>query len=1226
VKPKENVMRAIHGRAEPRKRPGEQALRATQHAFWIIALLTAAAGPSHAEELTLEDAFAKTAHFQGDTYRAARNLLERRGQKLVPFLKDKTKSTHWQERDFARAMLLRLEQPELAKIYLRLQSRHNHIVTLRDDGKVSVSWGRDPKQENRQPEPDAVLDSQSVPLLMEMFREMSDDGNRSDYKAGWERGLKIAGHFAAAEMAPGLVHWYAMHWHGHERIPDVLVKIGRPALPWLREVIHKGQWSAGPNALRVVVRIGHPDEAVTALLLEKLKATKADHMTEPCALALGQLKIRDAMPLIWTQLKAKVDRTRRDSSDSHGPMYVGLRNALLTFGKDAALFLKDKLNDKTPLGERVMAGGLLYELAQPEQAAAFYRLLEEAAKEEYWRHGAGFWESATRHSRWYDADPAGEDDIPAPLLLERAYVHGLVPDLRELSRRKNLPLAYDVVADAVGELTFASNYSAAMMILARFHDERSIAVFRKLFDGPENYFVIRALPETLLEQGSAKGVAILEELLARAVKEGPKGESYRPVAELAKTILPVLKGEREHVVKLLQHEMPSVRETAAMYLAARNDPHALPVLLRQAAGVTPKEVLGFQGKTDISPQHVSLRDAIVHFGKAAIPLLEKTQKDTTNWRLRLLCESCILRIQEPTLAASFQKTAIAANSAVSMMMIPDYHRGGAIVAGAIGKKGLPLIESALAFNTDFFAPSAVYALGTLKEDRSIPVIVQSMPYLYEYARRDEKVGPNALHMFGEKGIEAAKKIPPPDPKKANFAERVMRHQDVTEALAFEKEIKGIDNLLDGFKLPRPAKDSADFAPWMQRMHAYLRISHSYYDKRLFEPMLALTTIGAKELEMAALFALKDYKDQRVVDRAVPYLGKTHKDHYYADPMVTVLAHQLGADIGPFLVKRLGTGTPESRTEAAYALGDFASQPHTHWRDRKDQENMAEAVKALRQTAVEPMRLALDDKNEAVSAAAAHNLVKVDDRSEAVARSLAAWLTRQKEPPAEVIYFLRFSNDPVVLDAYVTIYHRPWKGSPWNLRQSVVQQLAAGKDPKIGLVLLKLYRAGPDADLAWAMGELKITDAINDLSDTVRRLAPGRSSSYGRYVELEALCRLGEAGRAKVLNLFKNGDTNLRVEAARELAYSTPPPNFFKDVVPLWDKLVAEPPPADNQPHYQYRHHFDTLLDIMVRLDEKQAYASFCKSLLKLRDAQSRQVLATRILRMEAATPALRNKD
>jgi HEAT repeat protein len=1199
----------------------EQAMHLTRHILWTIAILCVAASTSWSQDLSLDDVFARTARFKGDSYRAARNILERQGEKLVPFLKEKTKSEDWQERDLARALLLRLEQPALAKIYHRLQSWRHHTVTARDGGKFNITWDtEEAKQAKQDPEQDVLIDESSLPLLLEMLREIADEANHSSHHAAWDRALTMAGHFAAADSAPALVHWYAAHWRGRERMPGVLVKIGPPALPWLRDVIREGSWLAGPGAVKILARIGDRDEGA-ALLLEKLKVDKADHMTEPAAAALAEMKITAALPLIWAQLHKSVELARKQDHSSGRPSYHGLRKAITEFGKDALVFLKEKSAPKASLRDRVIAGGMLHEMENAEAVAAFYRRVEEAAKEDYSHRAADFWQAPLGWSRWHDIDIPAQEDTPLALLLERTHIFATVPDLRALSQHKNSATAYEVVAEAVGGLNFAQAYPAALKALARFHDERAIAVYRMLFDGPENYYVMHELPEVLLELGSPKGAAILEDLLLRADKEHPKGQTYRPVADLARTILPALKGDPQQVVKLLEHQSGSVRETAALYLAARNDARAVPVLLRQAAGEAPNEVLGFQAQTDMSPQHVTLRDAIVQMGKSAVPALEKVQKETQSWRTRLLCEACIQRIGAPKLAATFQKTARAANTAVSQMMIPDYSRGGAILSGVVGKKGLPLIESALAFNTDVFAPSAAYALGNIKEERSIPVIIQSMPYVYGYSRRAENIGAHVLHMFGEKGIEAAKKIPPPDPNKAHFAERAMRHRGVTETLAFEKEIKGVENIVDGLKLPRPAKEGAEFAAWSQRMQAYLRISHRYHDKRLFEPMLALTTVGDKDLDMAALFALKDYKDQRIVDRAVPYLGKTHKEHRYADPMVTVLAHQLGEDIGPFLAKRFVEGSAESRIEAAYALGDFAAHEHTHWPDGNDREKMAEVVKKLRKAAVEPMRLALDDKNDAVNTAVALNLVKVDHYSEPVAIALAGWLTRQKEPPTEVIHFLRFSKDSAVMDAYLTIYPRSWKDERGSLRQAVVQQLAASKDPKIGPALLKLYRAGPDSHLAWAMGELKITDAIDNLANAARRYAGTYPSSYGRYKELEAWCRLGAAGRAKAYALFKEGGVNLRVETAHELTLSTPPSGLFKEVVPTWDTLIVNPPGKDDRP-YQYRHHYETLLEVLVRLDKKQGYVTICRSLFQSPDETTRHHLATRILRLEQETPAL----
>src|SRR5262249_1756487 len=132
-------------------------------------------------------------------------------------------------------------------------------------------------------------------------------------------------------------------------------------------------------------------------------------------------------------------------------------------------------------------------------------------------------------------------------------------------------------------------------------------------------------------------------------------------------------------------------------------------------------------------------------------------------------------------------------------------------------------------------------------------------------------------------------------------------------------------------------------------------------------------------------------------------------------------------------------------------------------------------------------------------------------------------------------------------------------------------------------------SGPGSDryLAWAMGELKVTDAIADLADAVERY-PVKQRSRDRVPELQALCRLGDAGRARVLNFYRKGDLDLKVEAARELAWSTPPADFFREVAPVFDELIANPPrdTNDNQAYYQYRHRFQTLTEVIVGLDKK----------------------------------------
>src|SRR5262249_44331281 len=157
-------------------------------------------------------------------------------------------------------------------------------------------------------------------------------------------------------------------------------------------------------------------------------------------------------------------------------------------------------------------------------------------------------------------------------------------------------------------------------------------------------------------------------------------------------------------------------------------------------------------------------------------------------------------------------------------MIPDYHVGGSIVSGSVGKDGVPLLEASLALGTDLHPLCAAYALGHLKQDRSIDVVVKMMPGLW--SQRGFRGG-EVLAMFGAKGIEVARKIPPPDPKKANYDQRAMRSRGGTEALVDAHDPRGIDNLLEFFGRPVPPKDTRDYKEWAARADAYLTMAQHY---------------------------------------------------------------------------------------------------------------------------------------------------------------------------------------------------------------------------------------------------------------------------------------------------------------------------------------------------------------------------------------------------------------
>jgi hypothetical protein len=349
--------------------------------------------------------------------------------------------------------------------------------------------------------------------------------------------------------------------------------------------------------------------------------------------------------------------------------------------------------------------------------------------------------------------------------------------------------------------------------------------------------------------------------------------------------------------------------------------------------------------------------------------------------------------------------------------------------------------------------------------------------------RDGNLVAAALRQFGDQGIEAVKAIPAPDPDKARFAERAGRHRAGTEALTLEKDVRGVDNILDGLKLPLPDRTKPEYYQAQSRAQTYLRFAARYEDGRMVEPLVKFAGGPDKDLALPALEALGGYDDKRVVSLALKWLGQAHEE-WSANRALKVLVRRLGPEVVPLLTGRLQKEADEvERLAAARALGNLGARGREHWPARFPEAKQAEKAAAEATTpATEALLQALADARPAVQAAAAEALVDWSGRPDEAVRDrravkpLAEWVRTKPDAPAKVVRYL-----------------------------------ARSRDPAAGPALLAAYRASGhrNGDLAAALGQLGHADAVPDLA---RGLGLALSAE-GRdgLIELDALAGAGPAG-------------------------------------------------------------------------------------------------------------------
>jgi hypothetical protein len=265
-------------------------------------LLSLPLPPSAAAEDPVADLFARTAREDGVTYRVGIDLLRRQGEPVVPFLREKQKSTDWRQRDLARSLLLRIAEPEKVAAWSKLFDFATGPPTFAPDGAALVpltpdelaaaqNSGKVPLRDGR-----AVLDGRAAPLLLDYLRE--DAVNRSAGPVVWGRVLDVLGRLAPADAAPALVDTLERVGGRVPGVEDALVKIGRPAVPVLHGAVRtcpvgtpktdteegRRAWMrmmAAPAVARVLARIG--DKETPRVLLEKLDTVEyADQIVAYC--------------------------------------------------------------------------------------------------------------------------------------------------------------------------------------------------------------------------------------------------------------------------------------------------------------------------------------------------------------------------------------------------------------------------------------------------------------------------------------------------------------------------------------------------------------------------------------------------------------------------------------------------------------------------------------------------------------------------------------------------------------------------------------------------------------------------------------------------------------------------------------------------------------------------------------------------------------------------------
>jgi hypothetical protein len=991
----------------------------------VLLFLLLLSSPGLGQSVDLEETFAGTARLHGRAYAVGRDFLVAQGAELSSLIAARARSGDFRERRLARLLRVSIERPA-------------EVAALRETLRT------DPPEVIRAAKVPAALSPVVTDVLWEGFGSGGVD-------ARWKACLVAIGPGGDADTARELLHLSA---HGtpsgaYAELRDALAAIGEPAVPALSEALRAEHWWRPALGAAVLGRIG--GERARAALEAEMPGRAAGRISLALA-AIGDVR---SLPVILRALTAPRVGPTEDGRDWGD--YAVHRRSLLDFPKEAvATLLREEATAGGPLS-RFIAEGCLHELAHPEENADLYARYSVLSDDPW--HSERFEEPKPDAGRgrdlFFDPHQPGDDlaplDPPLPLLVERAAVFGMTSDLEFLCRRAPAETTARVLALLLRRGPVLQEPGRWVVKLAEVAGTGAFPVYRELLadHGPWRWHP-GAFAEGVLLAGDRSGLPLLDEIEAIA-EEKAVGEAVA----LARAARTVLAGGADELAPLLADPNPAIRAAAARTLLKRGDLRGLPPLLSIAAALR-------------GSRHERLAEIVAETGTKALPLLRRLAADADEPRVRLLAAALVVRTEDPELAAKVARELVPPPwRSAAPPPVGHWVTVGFGVADRLGKTAVPLLEAEIAFGDGrqrlWIAAGALARLG---EERSIPRILE--------AAKEGGLGSAqlayALREFGEKGIEAAKQVPPPDPERPAYSGRAARHRGAAEALADAEEPQGVEKILEGLAVPPPER-SRERDVWERRIRGYLRLAARYEDSRLLDAGLAILEAHGDEYLHAALDLLARHTDARAQERLLRSL-RFSGDSEHRDAVAALRKALPPGILVRLLLAILGEDPDEwMRAGAAWTLGEAAGAGLSE-----------EKLGMERRAVVDALLEALTDRSKRVGDRAARSLVWVvwsggrEIRDRRVLGPLADRLAASVHPDWQVLRLFEKSRDPEAAEILLDAYSR-----------------AGRRQPAIARALADLGRREVIPDLV----------ALRDL---------------------HSLAKLGNEGSAELLRFFREGET------------------------------------------------------------------------------------------------------
>ena len=438
--------------------------------------------------------------------------------------------------------------------------------------------------------------------------------------------------------------------------------------------------------------------------------------------------------------------------------YFRIRAALHSLGEDGKKVLLANSGDDVPFGLRCLAGGMLYELENPKTVAELWKQYPNG----HFPTAKGGRGRLPCYSLGHPLDNYPDLQAMAPLLIEIA----VSANSTNLNHFKKLSGNEDAFK-TLGWMLNRGNPNA-ILPLAEIGGARALNYYRQQI---EKQKIHQPMVELMVEGAiliGAESSGFLDDL-AKALTDNRQNDTGLMVSQTAQQ----LRSDADDLAPLLEKlQGDRYQFLVAKVMAQRGDLRSLPLLTEymqcNVDSDEDRKFADWSNRRRVLSEAKIAQTVIVSMGKPAIGAIRAAAKNSTGKYSKLFSESLILRIQNPDLARTtdimLNETHFPGFSTVQGPDRYDLQLAGKSVAEQVGIEGVPLLEASIALSIvsgDNGSRVSAFALGELKQERSIPIIVDRAQALT--SNRGEPLAGVILERFGAKGIEAAKKLEAADP-------------------------------------------------------------------------------------------------------------------------------------------------------------------------------------------------------------------------------------------------------------------------------------------------------------------------------------------------------------------------------------------------------------------------------------------------------------------------------